>query len=128
MYKSLHHYQSPILCMLQFLLFFNIKATGFGEILFAVLKQLYSILYCQKAKYCEQQPFFTALNLMLPSTHCLCQQWRFHSKMAETKGIMAQWILNSFIYHWSWGWVPSPCRLYLLIIPSSLMEERHQVI
>lgn len=118
-----HSLHAPIVVIL-----FNIKATGFGELLFAVLKQLYSILYCQKAKYCEWQLFFTALPLKPPSIRCSCGQQHFHSKIAENKGIMAQWILNSFIYHWSWGSVPSPCRLYLLIIPSSLMEERYQVI
>lgn len=53
-----HSSHAPILVIL-----FDIKAAGFGELLSAVLKQLYSILYCQKAKNCERQPFFTALHL-----------------------------------------------------------------
>lgn len=129
MYKKLmslsksHSLHAPILVIL-----FNIKATGFGELLFAVLKQLYSILYCQKAKYCERQPFFTALHLKLPSIHCSCQQWCFHSNRAKTKGIMAQWISEFFYLPLVLGLSTIPCRLYPLIIPLSLMEERHQVI
>lgn len=112
-----HSLHAPILVIL-----FNIKATGFGELLFAVLKQLYSILYCQKAKYCEYcewQPFFTALHLKLPSIHCSCQQWYFHSNIAETKGIMAQWI-SEFFY--------LPLVLGLSTFPLQTISADHSII
>lgn len=49
--SKFHSLHAPILVIL-----FNIKATGFGELLFAVLEQLYSILYFKKQNTVNGNP------------------------------------------------------------------------
>lgn len=87
----------------------DIRAMGSGQFLVAVLNQH---LVLSGSKHAASS-LSSQLWLRLASAH----RWpgsEAHSQTADTKGIMAHgfWIL--FIYRWSWGPVPSPCRLNLL--------------